>query len=385
MDERIKKALDRLRRETERESSDDELLAAEVARLQGLLAEETEAEQELARLELEYHSVQQAVADATHRLTEARDQLARVDAEVDSVHAQHADKLRRIDRAAAEESERIDKAMGNVLRLTSARATAEAQVEALRLHLDELRAEQMEHNERILEVSRAIAEAKATRAGLEGRLREIEAATASERILLAEIQGRADRAHAQAERQLARIAPEPQVTGGEEALAEAAAVLDAAAADLAVQSGEDPRGFDPFARRRSLVNASWNGAFALLSVLVMLLGVKALTDDPTPTEAFCAEAPVLDVAAARQALSALGAGARPGTAFSTFEQGRYAYTTTSRVDDDVRRAAADLEAAHAAVAEQKSARRTPAELDALGAAVFDADAALRAECASFLD
>ncbi len=371
-----------------------DLVRAELERLSRLSAEEEAAEDELARLELEWHSVHQEVADAAARLEEAKAQRDELIAATARVSAEHAVLAGKVDAATEEDKARLDAALAELMRLSSGRHLAEAELAAASSEVDALREEYAAQEAMVAQLELAVAAARNRRRALENERQAVEAAVAAETSRLGELLERLNRTESE------RTGTERAVLE-QAALAEAAAVLDAAAAleaadrrDRADRADRLPApaeervlvgagaGAGATSRVRWSSTASWNAAFALLSVLVVVLGFQTLTSDSTPTEAFCAEAPQLDVTAAREALQALAAGARPGTAFATFEQGRYAYTTTSQVDPDVRAAADALERAHAEVVALRDDDAPRSAYRRAGQAVFDADDALRRTCSS---
>lgn len=368
----------------ERDGSQGDDLRAEIERLQHLLDDETEAERDLARLELEYTSVHQALADARTRLSEAKADLARIVAEAADVAAEQVSLTARVEDAQSEDTARLDAALAELMRLSQGRYLAEAEVAAARSEVEALREEHAGQEALVAELATEVARARARRLTLERERRQVEASLAEETARLGEALNRLGALEERRDAQRATLAEAAAVIDGVD-LAEVD--LDGVDLDRVDRDGVEP---GPGARTPVLVGASepwwnrstatWNAAFALFAVLVVLLGAKTLVDDASATEAFCAEAPVLDVVAARSALDALAGGARPGDAFSTFEQGRYAYPTSSQVSAPVREAAAALESAHAAVAERKGRPTSSAQYRELSQAVVDADARLRSAC-----
>ncbi len=373
----------------ERDGSQGDDLRAEIERLQHLLDDETEAERDLARLELEYTSVHQALADARTRLSEAKADLARIVAEAADVAAEQVSLTARVEDAQSEDTARLDAALAELMRLSQGRYLAEAEVAAARSEVEALREEHAGQEALVAELATEVARARARRLTLERERRQVEASLAEETARLGDALNRLGALEERRDAQRATLAEAAAVIDGVD-LAEVD--LDGVDLDGVDLDGVDRDGVEPGpgARTPVLVGASepwwnrstatWNAAFALFAVLVVLLGAKTLVDDASATEAFCAEAPVLDVVTARSALDALAGGARPGDAFATFEQGRYAYPTSSQVSAPVREAAAALEAAHAAVAERKGVPTGAAQYRELGQAVLDADARLRSAC-----
>ncbi len=125
----------------------------------------------------------------------------------------------------------------------------------------------------------------------------------------------------------------------------------------------------------------WNAALVVLIAVALLLGYRALTDDLSPTDAFCAAAPRLNITSTEETLAKLAAGAAPGNAFATFRDGQFAYRTDNRIADPVRAAADRLEQAHAALAEREGRRTSSAAYERLGSELFQADTDLRTTCA----